>query len=564
MDGILQTKDGEFRKLAITSGFNKLEDSAPHGTNHAAFTICRGLAEHGRFGQIDIFLEQIQHLPLRGLPGLESVNWGHTVHKTCSMDDLAHCAGQYVGIYATAVAWLYGQPFALRPVHDDAPVVCEIDCSHHWYVWQLLFAAAISGKIRPSDGLIFKSKATLRAYRRVWEHWREEFGVRREFPRFIMSPQAIAHEVNQHDARLRVETRSKLGIKPGEVVFLTFSRIEPHTKGDGAALILQWADIAKTSVQAVLLIAGKLSGQDHTYLEMLRKLARECGLSDRIIILPDPYTFIPKARTALMSCADVFLHLSTGLEESAPLVVLEAMAHGLPAVAANWSGMAEEVQDGETGFLIPLLGTEAPDSIQMSFEGRDSISGNVAGSQLRVVSPPILKERVSRLASDENLRRSLGEAAARYVRADRHIEGAVGQRVEFLLSLSKEANVTAHAAAPRSDFVRLDYIGSSLSTDGTLSRNTRLSAADRSSKPPLSDWIGGRRQCIAEKILELISSESKTLEGILVDIFSEISEEEATLDWDDDASREIRYAVLRLIAGGYVVVYDSSGSCQRS
>ena len=34
--------------LAISSGFFQIEESAPHGTNHAAYAISRGLAEHGQ------------------------------------------------------------------------------------------------------------------------------------------------------------------------------------------------------------------------------------------------------------------------------------------------------------------------------------------------------------------------------------------------------------------------------------------------------------------------------------------------------------------------------------
>lgn len=549
-----------YGNLAITSGFYKIGDSAPHGTNHAAYAISRGLAEHGRFDQIDIFLERFHNLELQGLNGIDSIKWGDTKYRTCSMDDLAHCTGQYVGIYVTGVAWLECQPFALRPVHDNAPVVCEIDCSHYWNAWQILYTAALSGKIRPTDGLVFKSHATLKDFRRTWEHWRQTFGLRRAFPECIMSPQAISCDANQHDPKLREETRLRLGIKPEEIVFLAFSRIERHTKGDVAALIFQWSEVARRSRQSVLLIAGKLANEDRSFLETLKTLARNCNVADRVIFVEDPYAFLPKAKTALMSSADVFLHLSTGLEESAPLTVLEAMAHGLPVVAANWSGLAEEVQDGVTGFLIPLLGTEAPDSVKMSFEGRHFIAGNIVGSQMRVVDPHRLREVLLKLAGNENLRRTLGEASLRHVKADRNMEQAVSQRVEFLMSLSKQADESTQAAVERSEFVCLDHISSSLSNDRLLSRATRLKAAAWPSKQPLADWTGWRRQALAERMLGLIGPESMTLEELHVAIFSQISEEELAFDWDDDASRELRFVVLRLVAGGFVALDDESVS----
>lgn len=53
---------------------------------------------------------------------------------------------------------------------------------------------------------------------------------------------------------------------------------------------------------------------------------------------------------ALYARADVFVH-ATRFEGSS-LVTLEAMAHGLPVVAARAGGIPDKVVDGETGFLV--------------------------------------------------------------------------------------------------------------------------------------------------------------------------------------------------------------------
>jgi glycosyltransferase involved in cell wall biosynthesis len=53
----------------------------------------------------------------------------------------------------------------------------------------------------------------------------------------------------------------------------------------------------------------------------------------------------------LLSAADVFVLSSRS--EGLPLSIVEAMAAGLPVVAASVGGVPELVVDGETGFLIP-------------------------------------------------------------------------------------------------------------------------------------------------------------------------------------------------------------------
>jgi glycosyltransferase involved in cell wall biosynthesis len=49
----------------------------------------------------------------------------------------------------------------------------------------------------------------------------------------------------------------------------------------------------------------------------------------------------------------VDLLLMTSLSEGTPLTVLEAMAMGVPVVAAEVDGMAEALDDGEDAYLVP-------------------------------------------------------------------------------------------------------------------------------------------------------------------------------------------------------------------
>jgi glycosyltransferase involved in cell wall biosynthesis len=57
-------------------------------------------------------------------------------------------------------------------------------------------------------------------------------------------------------------------------------------------------------------------------------------------------------KTRLLRRADIFCFPSFYPLEGQPLVVIEAMAAGLPVVATAWRGIADTVVDGETGFLV--------------------------------------------------------------------------------------------------------------------------------------------------------------------------------------------------------------------
>jgi glycosyltransferase involved in cell wall biosynthesis len=81
-------------------------------------------------------------------------------------------------------------------------------------------------------------------------------------------------------------------------------------------------------------------------LPKVQSLARELGLAARVRFLGD-CDDVP----ALLARSSVFVLLSR--KEGFPITVLEAMRAGLPVVASDVGGVAEQVVEGQTGLLIP-------------------------------------------------------------------------------------------------------------------------------------------------------------------------------------------------------------------
>lgn len=119
-------------------------------------------------------------------------------------------------------------------------------------------------------------------------------------------------------------------------------------KSKGQHLLLQAAaNIHQSGQEALYLIVGKDLAQDGAYLEYLKNFARKLKI-DRSVHFLGHRADIPQ----LLALSDLLVLPSDA--EGLPLVILEAMAAGLPVVATPVGGIPEVVIDRETGLLIPV------------------------------------------------------------------------------------------------------------------------------------------------------------------------------------------------------------------
>jgi glycosyltransferase involved in cell wall biosynthesis len=147
----------------------------------------------------------------------------------------------------------------------------------------------------------------------------------------------------------------------------------------------------------VVRILGAPSPPHAAYERGVWEEATQLGLGDpRDFDIADPGQRVPE----LIHAFDVLALTSVPRSEGMPTVILEAMAAGLPVVATRVGAVAEVVEEGVTGFVVPPLGDDA------------------------------MASALARLAADPELRRRLGEEGRRRVRerydieplADRHAE----------------------------------------------------------------------------------------------------------------------------------------------
>jgi glycosyltransferase involved in cell wall biosynthesis len=121
-------------------------------------------------------------------------------------------------------------------------------------------------------------------------------------------------------------------------------------------MIARMSERAKNH-QAFLRVAARLTPRypdaefvlvgDGPLRSELEVYARACGLGDRLRFLGDRDNM-----PAVLSALDITVLPSSS--ESLSNVILESMAAGVPVVATNVGGNPELIQDGQTGFLVPL------------------------------------------------------------------------------------------------------------------------------------------------------------------------------------------------------------------
>ena len=173
------------------------------------------------------------------------------------------------------------------------------------------------------------------------------------------------------DERLRI--RHELALAPGEFLWLAIGRL--WEQKDYPTLLQAFQPLA--GAPARLAIAGR-----GPLLEELQRQAVQLGIASQVTFLGVRHDI-----AALLSAADG-LALSSAWE-GMPNVVMEALAAATPVVATQVGGVAEVVEAGKSGFLVPpgdpdalsremqrLMSLSVEQRRQMGIWGRDHVAAH--------------------------------------------------------------------------------------------------------------------------------------------------------------------------------------------
>jgi glycosyltransferase involved in cell wall biosynthesis len=283
--------------------------------------------------------------------------------------DLIHCADMLAGAYASLAGKI-----------ARVPVLCHIRC-----VFENLSRRDRSF-LYPVDKFVFVS-------REVWS----QFGLHVPSHRGTVIYDGVEINSNSNNGDRGVSVRRELNIPDNAQIVGMVARVTPAK--DYLTLAKAAAQVVRANANAHFLIIGDYSDSslNQKHYEEVKAALVEHGVSDHFTFAghrPD----VPR----LLDAFDVSV-LSTHTE-GLPLVLLEAMAHGIPVLATAVGGVPEVIAHEKTGLLHSAGDADALASQILETLGNPERASQLGEAGREFVKTNFSRERfkqeISRLYSD--------------------------------------------------------------------------------------------------------------------------------------------------------------------
>lgn len=214
----------------------------------------------------------------------------------------------------------------------------------------------------------------------------------------------------------------------GPVRLLVFGRISHHSKMDLLPLLRALHRLVRQGMDpgAVELVLAGWVEEGDDFLPVLRAMAANAGLRLSIAARPSE-----AEKVALFRGADVFVSIADNPQETFGITLIEAGAFGLPVVASDYDGYRDIVVPGETGLLVPTIGPDRTDDIDLLAPITYDNQYHLLLAQRTAVEIPPLADALKPLIDSPETRRAMGEAARQRVTARYAWSVVVGQHVRL-------------------------------------------------------------------------------------------------------------------------------------
>ncbi len=271
--------------------------------------------------------------------------------------------------------------------------------------------------VEPWDGLICTAETvkTSLTYRfdAIDEYLRRRFaGTPPPRPQMPVIPLGINTDEFQAAVADRATLRAEIGAGDDDIVVSTLARLSPHYKFDPFPIYLAMERAQRQTGKTMhLLFAGFFLGDysETVFRTGAAQLAPNVKVHFRKADDHD-------ARREALAGSDIFVFAIDSIQETFGLAPIEAMAAGLPVIASDWNGMKDTVTP-DVGFRIPtrtVQGRHSKTEALLNEVGFDkTVPYMTLTSGMAEMSVPDFAEKLALLASNGDLRHSLGKAGKR-------------------------------------------------------------------------------------------------------------------------------------------------------
>jgi D-inositol-3-phosphate glycosyltransferase len=239
--------------------------------------------------------------------------------------DVVHLHGNLSGLLASIVNQQFPLVFT---VHNPTPWMCTYESSFEQKFREVVYRLIDANVLRKVDHIIAVSQSL-----------KDEIVSKWSIPSAKVSviPNGVDTDIFSPNTSRVVNVRTKYRIEGRYCLFVGQLRSRKGVE----YLLKAFSGITDKLIKCVIVGDGPEQGK-------LVKLVDDLKLSSRVVFTGAvPFEDL----TGLYAEADFFV-LPT-VAEGSPLVVLEALASGLPTISTKVSGIPEVVQDECNGFIVP-------------------------------------------------------------------------------------------------------------------------------------------------------------------------------------------------------------------
>lgn len=192
-----------------------------------------------------------------------------------------------------------------------------------------------------------------------------------------------------------------------EFLLLYVGRLSLSSKCDLKPLLLVFRELIKRSPKKIrLVVAGACD--EEGYLNDLMAYSESLGIAQQVSFQKNPSEEFKKN---LLKRAQIFVAPNDNPQETFGLSILEALASGLPVIAADWNGYKDLIQNEKEGFLIPTLIPPQIDFMAETAALQIDAMNHLYFSQSTATDLEIFIDKILLLLNNENLRLQMSEAA---------------------------------------------------------------------------------------------------------------------------------------------------------